>query len=180
MRYLMAALCVVLTACVGTPDGIEPIQGFDLKRYLGKWYEVARFDHSFERGLQRVTADYSLRRDGGINVINRGFDTASNNWEEAQGKAYFVGGNDIGHLKVSFFGPFYSSYIIFDLGENYEYSLVTSSNRSYFWLLSRTPEIDDRLKNDLINKVAGLGFQTQNLIFVSHVNEKHAVKKRGG
>ena len=109
-----------------------------------------------------------MRQDGGINVINRGFDTASKTWDEAEGKAYFVESSRIGHLKVSFFGPFYASYIIFDLGKGYEYALVTSSNRSYFWLLSRTPLIDDKLKFELINKATALGFKEKDLIFVKH------------
>ena len=132
MRYFIVVLAVFLTACTGIPDGIEPVRGFEADRYLGKWYEIARLDHSFERGMQRVTAEYSHRKDGGIKVINRGFDTASNTWNEAEGKAYFVEDSDTAYLKVSFFGPFYGSYIVFDLGKDYEYSLVTSSINPIF------------------------------------------------
>lgn len=166
MRFLLIVLVVFLSACVSVPDGIEPVKNFQSNRYLGQWYEIARLDHSFERGLEKVTAAYSMREDGGIKVINRGYDTSSQKWQEAEGKAYFVGGKTEGHLKVSFFGPFYGSYIIFDLGNDYEYSLITSNNRSYLWLLSRTPVIDDKLKVDLINKMAKLGFNTNELIFV--------------
>lgn len=166
MRFLLIILVVFLSACVSVPDGIEPVKNFQSNRYLGQWYEIARLDHSFERGLEQVTATYSMREDGGIKVINRGYDTSSQKWQEAEGKAYFVGGKTEGHLKVSFFGPFYGSYIIFDLGNDYEYSLITSNNRSYLWLLSRTPVIDDKLKVDLINKMAKLGFNTNELIFV--------------
>jgi len=166
MRFLLIILVVLLTGCVSVPDGIEPVKYFQSNRYLGQWYEIARLDHSFERGLDQVIATYSMREDGGIKVINRGFDTASQQWQEAEGRAYFVGDSNEGHLKVSFFGPFYGSYVIFDLGNDYEYSLITSSNRSYLWLLSRTPVIDDELKIDLINKMTGLGFNTKELIFV--------------
>lgn len=166
MRYFLLILFSILTACTGIPDGIEPVRNFELNRYLGKWYEIARLDHSFERGLDRVTATYSIREDGGVKVINQGFDIEANRWKEAEGKAYFVQNSQTGHLKVSFFGPFYGSYIIFDLGNNYDYSLVTSSDRSYFWLLSRYPNIDDRLKKELIHKMADLGFETEKLIFV--------------
>ncbi|WP_281556884.1 lipocalin family protein [Thalassomonas sp. RHCl1] len=166
MRYFLTGLIFALSACVAIPEGIEPVQDFEVKRYLGLWYEIARLDHAFERGLEQVSAEYSQRQDGGINVINRGFDSQSNSWQQARGKGYFVGKHDVGHLKVSFFGPFYGSYLIFDLGKNYQYSLVTSNDRSYLWLLSRTPEITESLKNDLLTKLAGLGFATQDLIFV--------------
>ena len=166
MRFFLMAIIIFFSGCVSIPDGIEPVKDFQSNRYLGQWYEIARLDHSFERGLEQVTATYSIREDGGIKVINRGFDTASQQWQEAEGNAYFVGESNEGHLKVSFFGPFYGSYIIFDLGKDYEYSLITSSKRSYLWLLSRTPVIDENLKVDLINKMTALGFNTKDLIFV--------------
>ena len=112
--WLISTLCC-LTACVGVPEGVKTVDGFELNRYLGKWYEIARLDHSFERGLTRVTAEYSLRKDGGIKVINRGFNPDKNEWEEAIGKGYFVDKPDVGQLKVSFFGPFYGSYNILEL-----------------------------------------------------------------
>ncbi len=166
MRILIVLLIVTLAGCAKLPEGIVPIQDFDINRYLGKWYEIARLDHSFERGLQQVTADYSLRENGGIKVINRGFDEEAKAWDEAEGKAYFVEDSDIGFLKVSFFGPFYGAYVIFDIGENYEYALVTSNTRSYLWLLSRTPTISEELKTELLKKMSALGFDTQALIFV--------------
>ena len=166
MRYFAIFILLFLAGCVGIPEGIEPVRGFEVNRYLGKWYEVARLDHSFERGLENVSAEYSPRKDGGIKVINRGFNSSSGTWNEAEGKAYFVEDNRTGYLKVSFFGPFYGSYIVFDLGSNYEYSLVTSSDRSYLWLLSRTPVIDDALMADLVSRMADLGFETEALIFV--------------
>ncbi|MBK1782616.1 lipocalin family protein [Advenella sp. WQ 585] len=166
MRYVLMFLFVFLTGCTGIPKGIEPVQNFDSRRYLGKWYEIARLDHSFERGLQQVSAEYTLREDGGIKVLNRGFNTAKNKWEDAEGKAYFVEDSNQGYLKVSFFGPFYGAYVIFDLGKNYEYSLITSHNRDFLWLLSRTPTIDETLKKELLAKMESRGFKTQDLIFV--------------
>lgn len=166
MRYFVVFLMLFLTGCTGIPEGIEPVRGFEANRYLGKWYEVARLDHSFERGLNNVSAEYSLRADGGIKVINRGFDTNSNSWNEAEGKAYFVEDDKTAYLKVSFFGPFYGSYVVFDLGSNYEYSLVTSSDRSYLWLLSRIPAIEGDLKEKLLKKMEEMGFETEALIFV--------------
>lgn len=167
MRAFLLILCASFMGCVGVPQGIEPVQNFEVDRYLGKWHELARLDHSFERGLQSVTAEYSVRDDGGLRVINRGFDTVSDSWDEAEGKAYFVGSETTGHLKVSFFGPFYGSYVIFELGQDYEYSLVTSADRSYFWLLSRTKKIGEDLKAEIVERIAALGFDTRELIFVS-------------
>ena len=119
----LIATAALLSGCVGLPQGIEPVRGFELERYLGKWYEIARLDHSFERGLEQVTAEYSLRDDGGVRVVNRGFDTGKGAWDEAVGKAYFVETEDLGYLKVSFFGPFYGAYVVFGLDdENYRYS----------------------------------------------------------
>lgn len=158
-----------ITACVRMPEGIEPVIGFELDRYLGTWYEIARLDHSFERGLNNITAEYSLRSDGGVKVINRGYSRKTGEWEEAEGRAYFVDGPDTGYLKVSFFGPFYGSYVIFGLDhENYRYSFVTGPNRDYLWLLSRTPEIDEEVKTRFINRAKALGFDTDGLIYVKH------------
>ena len=102
MKRLSAVLVLFITGCVGIPDNVKPVGDFDAGRYLGKWYEIARLDHRFERGLSRVTADYSLRDDGGIRVVNRGYSAADDKWKEVEGKAYFVGRRDVGYLKVSF------------------------------------------------------------------------------
>lgn len=176
MRYVMLSLILLLAGCVSVPDDIEPVQDFQAERYLGTWYEIARLDHSFERGMQQVTAEYSMRDDGGIQVINRGFKEAKQEWNEAQGKAYFVEDSTTGYLKVSFFGPFYGAYIVFDLGEDYEYSLVTSSNKSYLWLLSRTPTLDPAQQQRLIKRMTALGFATDQLIFVDQSTNLNAEK----
>lgn len=167
MPYLWLIIGLFLQSCVSVPAAIEPVNGFNVNKYLGKWYELARLDHSFERGLERVTAEYSLLDDDGIKVINRGYDPISGSWKEAEGKAYFVDDSTVGHLKVSFFGPFYGSYIIFSLGNDYEYALVTSYNKDYLWLLSRAPIIDAVRKNDLISRLVELEFDTQALIYVN-------------
>lgn len=157
---------MTLISCTGIPKGVVPVKDFDETRYLGKWYEIARLDHSFERGLSKVTAEYELRSDGGIKVINRGFSVAENKWKEAEGKAYFVGERNNGHLRVSFFGPFYGSYIIFDLDqENYQYAFISGYNTSYLWLLSRTPTVSKEIKAQFVKKSKELGFDTNGLIF---------------
>jgi len=169
MRKILIVLVLFLTGCVGIPENVKPVDNFRLEKYLGKWYEIARLDHSFERGLTRVTADYSLRDDGGVRVLNRGYSEKEKAWKEAEGKATFVQGTDQGYLKVSFFGPFYGSYIVFELDhENYQYSLVCGPNKSYLWILARSPEIEKDLNDLLITKATALGFDTSKLIFVDH------------
>lgn len=158
-----------IAGCTGIPNGVKPVQNFLIKEYLGKWYEIARLDHSFEKGLTRVTANYTLLDDGGIKVVNRGYSASDKSWKEAEGKAYFANNSDQGYLKVSFFGPFYGSYIIFELDhEKYQYSLVCGPDKSYLWILSRTPKITENIKTMLIKKAESLGFDTAKLIFVEH------------
>ena len=162
-------ILALLGGCTGVPDGVKVVSGFELDRYLGTWYEIARLDHSFERGLSNVTAEYSLREDGGVHVINRGLKEESGEMAEAIGKAYFVGASDVGRLKVSFFGPFYGGYNIIELDtSNYQYSLVAGPDRDYLWILSRTPKMDPDILRSLVEKARGLGFATDDLIFVTH------------
>ena len=157
----------LLASCTGIPPNVEPVEDFEINRYLGTWYEIARLDHSFERGLSRVTARYSLRDDGGLKVVNRGFQADQNAWKEATGKAYFVSDPDVGRLKVSFFGPFYGAYNIIALDhERYQYSLVCGPNRSYLWILSRSKSMDRAILERLVGKAKSLGFATEKLIFV--------------
>ncbi|QTR49138.1 lipocalin family protein [Candidatus Thiothrix anitrata] len=165
----LLGLTLLLSACVGIPDGITPVAGFQVERYLGKWYEVARLDHSFERGLEQVTAEYSTREDGDIRVINRGYNTSKQKWEEAEGRAKFVGSKDVGQLKVSFFGPFYGGYNIVELDSNYQYVMIVGNDRDYLWILSRTPKLDAAVQQRLVEKAKSLGFATDKLIFVKQV-----------
>lgn len=167
MRLLpVIFLVILLSGCLKIPQDIEPVDGFELDRYLGKWYEIARLDHSFERGLANITAEYTLRDDGGVKVINKGLSMTENKWIEAEGKAYFVRNQHEGYLKVSFFGPFYGAYIVFDLDkENYQYAFVTSYDKSYLWLLARTPAVSDELISRFVQRSGELGFETDKLIF---------------
>lgn len=169
MKRLSLWLALILSGCTGIPEGVKPVDNFSVDRYLGKWYEIARLDHSFERGLSRVTAQYELREDGGLRVINRGYSAKEKRWKQAVGKAYFADSADVGFLKVSFFGPFYGSYVIIDLDrDEYRYSLVCGPDRSYLWLLSRTPVMAPEIKERLVAKAASLGFDTGKLIYVTH------------
>jgi apolipoprotein D and lipocalin family protein len=164
---LSAILVAILGGCLGMPEGVRPVAGFELERYLGKWYEIARLDHSFERGLSRVTAEYSLREDGGVRVVNRGYSADTGEWDQAEGKAYFVEDDNTGYLKVSFFGPFYGAYVVFELDhDGYEYAFISGPSRSYLWLLARTPEVSEELRQRFVERAAALGFDTDALIFV--------------
>ena len=125
MRYLMILLCILLGSCAGTPANIKAIENFELQRYLGQWYEIARLDHSFERGLSHVSAHYTLNSDGSITVTNRGFKADKNLWDEAQGRALMAEDPTVGYPKISFFGPFFGSYVIFELDQlHYQYAFV--------------------------------------------------------
>lgn len=169
MKRILLLLTFLLAGCVGIPENIRPVDDFQVERYLGKWYEIARLDHAFERGLTSVTADYSVRPEGGILVVNRGYSTKEGKWKQVEGKAYFAAQPERGFLKVSFFGPFYASYVIFELDrDQYSYALVCGPDRSYLWLLARSPRMDEDLKKRLIGKAADMGFDTSQLIYVRH------------
>jgi apolipoprotein D and lipocalin family protein len=162
----MAGLGALMVGCVGIPKGVKPVENFTLQRYLGRWHEIARLDHSFERGLDYVSAEYSLRDDGSVRVLNRGYSEANKKWKSAEGKARFVKGPDQGYLKVSFFGPFYGSYVIFELDQkDYQYALISGPTKSYFWILARKPDMDPETRERLIAKAKALGFDTSKIIF---------------
>lgn len=160
---LLSALLV--TGCAGKPQGVEPVQDFELGRYLGRWYEVARLDHSFERGLTRVRAEYGLREDGDIQVVNWGYQEKSGRWKLVVGRAQFVGSASEGYLKVSFFWPFYGAYVITELDRNYQYALVSGANRNYLWILAREPELAEEVLQRLVARARELGFATEKLIY---------------
>ncbi len=170
LRALAALLGVVLVGvlqlgCTALPKGVTPVRGFVVGRYLGEWHEVARLDHRFERGLTRVTATYSLRTDGGIRVVNRGWLAAKGRWKEAEGRAYLAGAADEGRLKVSFFGPFYGTYAILALDPE-RYALVCGPDRSYLWILARQLRLDAPTLARLVQQARELGFATDKLIYL--------------
>ncbi len=169
---LVAALgtVAVLAGCSSTqpPEGITPVTPFDLARYEGRWYEVARLDHSFERGMTDVSATYQRQADGSVRVLNRGFDTAKNDWRQAEGKAKFTGDTNTASLKVSFFGPFYGGYHVAALDADYQWALVVGPDRSYCWILSRTKVLTPAARDQLTARAQALGIDTQAFIWVPH------------
>ncbi len=167
LKLILSISFIFLTACTSAPQGITAVDDFNAERYLGKWHEIARLDHGFERGLTQVSAEYSLRDDGGIKVINRGYDAEKQEWQTAEGKAYFVEDADKGHLKVSFFGPFYGAYVIFKLDKaGYQYAYIAGPNRNYLWLLARQPQISNAQKQDFVIRAKDAGFATDQLIWL--------------
>ena len=158
----------LLSACTSAPEGITPVKNFDLEKYQGKWYEIARLDHSFEQGMEQVTATYSINDDGTVKVLNKGFISEEQLWDQAEGIAKFVENTDTGHFKVSFFGPFYGAYIIFELDQpDYQYAFITSYSKDYLWFLSRTPTVSKELKQHFLSQVKALGFATDEIIWVN-------------
>ncbi len=168
MKRFLWLFLLGLCGCAQIPEGVVAIKGFDVNRYLGTWYEIARLDHSFERGLVNVSATYSLNADGSVRIVNRGFDPKLNRWKEAEGRARFISGSDLGQLKVSFFGPFYGGYNIFGLDErDYSYALICGNTKSYLWILAKQSELPKTVLTSLTQKAKSLGFDTDALIYVA-------------
>lgn len=164
---LIMFLSFLFTGCSGIPSGTKVIDKFEIDRYLGTWYEIARLDHSFERELANVSATYSLRDDGGVDVLNKGFDQKAGKWKQIKGKAYFLKDKTIGRLKVTFFWPFYGGYNIISLDkENYSYAMVCGPTRSYLWILAREKSLDKQVIDNLIETADKLDFKTDKMIFV--------------
>lgn len=159
---------VALNSCRTIPKGAVAVKPFDSKKYLGKWYEIARFDYRFERNLNNVTATYSLNPDGSIRVDNRGYAYKTNEWKESIGKARFVSSPDEAKLKVSFFGPFYAGYNVLAIDPDYKWALVAGKNRDYMWLLSREKTMPENIRKQYLQKAEALGFKTANLVWVEH------------
>lgn len=160
---------VSLSGCAGVPKGVQPVTGFEPGRYVGKWYEIARLDHSFERGLSNVSAEYALKDDGGIDVTNRGYNEKKGEWKTAKADAWFRGDPSIASLNVRFFWPFHGGYHVIALDkEAYQWALVCGPSKSYLWLLCRDSEMDPGVKEPLVEKAEGWGFDVSELIFVKH------------
>lgn len=162
----LAGAAIYATRNPRVPEGVYPVEGFDLDRYLGKWYELARIEHSFEKGLQRTQAEYSLKPDGSIQVINRGYDPKRGEWKVSHGKAKPTIAPDVAALKVSFFGPFYGGYNVVALDDDYQWAMIIGSKLDYFWILSRKPSLPDGVEERLLHQARMLGVDTQKVLWV--------------
>jgi apolipoprotein D and lipocalin family protein len=149
---------------VKVPSDIEPVEDFDVEQYMGTWYELARIDHIFERGLVNAKAQYSLNDDGSVRVVNRGFNPETGRWKQSQGTARFLGDPSVAALKVSFFGPFYGGYNVVHLDD--DISMVIGQNLDYFWLLSRHREIEPEKMDELLALAQSMGVDTRKVIQV--------------
>lgn len=165
---LVAALALLSLSCATGESPADPVRGFDADRYLGRWYEVARLPHRFERGLTDVTAEYSRNENGSLRVVNRGWSSAKGEWRSANGRARFTKTPDVGQLEVSFFGPFYGLYTVAELDSDYRWAMVVGPGTGYFWILSRTPELDEATVSRLIATAGEFGIDTTQIERVSH------------
>jgi apolipoprotein D and lipocalin family protein len=167
-KPIILFMLALFTSCSSVPKGVTAVTPFDKERYLGKWYEIARFDFRFERGLNNTTAEYSLNSNGTIKVVNRGYDYEKNRWKESVGKAKFVGDEKVAMLKVSFFGPFYGGYNVMAIDPEYKYALVAGSDVDYLWILSREKTIPAEIKSLYLEKAEKLGFKVSKLLWIEH------------
>lgn len=165
---ILGGMSLFQFSCSNIPAGVVAIKNFDKARYLGTWYEIARFDFRFERNLDNTTATYTLNENGTIKVLNKGFNYVKKKWQDAQGKAKFVGDPTVAMLKVSFFGPFYAGYNVIALDPDYRYALVSGSSTEYLWILAREKTIPEEVKQNYLDIARKAGFNTDNLIWVKH------------
>jgi apolipoprotein D and lipocalin family protein len=163
------AIVIISLSCSKTtiPDGVQAYSPFDLEKYLGKWYEIARIDFKYEKGLINTTAEYSLNKNGTVKVVNRGYDTLKNKWQEAIGKAKLDNVNDVAMLKVSFFGPFYSGYNVISIDSNYHYALMIGESLDYLWILSRQPYIPENIKLKYLQIANKIGYDTNKILWIN-------------
>ena len=158
----------IFNSCSTIPKNAQAVKPFDKEKYLGKWFEIARLDFKFEKNLNNTTANYSLNDNGTIKVVNKGYNTKKEKWQDAEGKAKFVGDSNIAMLKVSFFGPFYAGYNVIAIDDDYKYALVAGRNLEYLWILSRETSIPENIKSDYLKVAKNIGYKTEDLIWVKH------------
>ena len=159
-------LCCVISLRKEEHNTLEVVPHVELEKYLGKWYEIAHLPARFQEGCTDTTATYTLSKDGNISVLNECI--RNDKVKQAKGKAKVVDKNTGAKLKVTFFWPFSADYWIIDLGKNYDYAVVGTPNRKYLWILSRTPQMDDKLFSQLMESVKSKGFDVSKLIITRH------------
>lgn len=179
VALLLAGSALLLIGCASTgsspPPGATAVAPFDVQRYAGRWYEIARLDHLFERGMTDVTATYTLQADGSVRVLNRGYAPHSGQWRQAVGKALFTGAPTTGSLKVSFFGLFYGAYHVVALDPDYRWALVLGPDTGYCWILARDSKLSAATRDALVAKAQALGVDTSALTWVTHERTESAL-----
>jgi apolipoprotein D and lipocalin family protein len=166
---LLFGTLLALFGCTALPTGLTAVQPFDISRYQGEWFEIARLDHRFERGLSDVSAVYTIRQDGSVSVLNKGFDTARCRWRSIEGSARFIADRSTGSLAVSFFGPFAGGYHVIELDRvDYRWAMVSGPTRGYLWILARNRALDTETWTRLTARARELEFPTESLIRVEH------------
>lgn len=162
--FVLFLFAFLISACSSKNPPLATVEKVELNKYLGTWYEIARYEHYFEKDCKNVTANYSMFDEQTIKVVNKCTNINTNEKKEATARAYAVDDTN-SKLKVSFFRPFYGDYWVLVLDKNYEYVVVGTPSREYLWILARTSKIDEKLKNELLEKIKTLGFDTQKLIW---------------
>lgn len=165
---VVIGIVILFNSGASIPQKAKPVENFEVNRYLGTWYEVARFDFRFEKDLDNTSANYTLNTKGNVIVLNSGYNFVKKEWSKADGLAKFRGDKNIAALKVSFFGPFYSGYNVIALDENYQYALIAGKSLDYLWILSRTKELPDEIKKEYLKIAEEIGYDTTKLIWVKH------------
>lgn len=176
LSSLTIGILTFLVSCASIPKKAKPVENFDIKRYLGTWYEIARFDYRFERNLDNAAAQYSLNEKGNVKVQNSGYNFKRNEWKSVNGIAKFRDDKNIGALKVSFFGPFYAGYNVIALDKEYQYALVAGKNLDYLWILSREKTIPENIKSDYLSIAQEIGYDTSKLVWVKQDKENPFIK----
>ncbi len=161
---IITSFVLLFTACSSKNPPLQTVEKVELNKYLGTWYEIARFEHFFERDCKNVTANYSMIDVETIKVINRCTKIQTNEKKEAIGRAYAIDESN-SKLKVSFFRPFYGDYWVLMLDENYKYAVVGTPSREYLWILARDSKLDEKIKNEILQKLPSLGFDSSKLIW---------------
>lgn len=172
LSLIMTGILLFAATVTSLPKDAPIVEPFDYMRYLGKWYEIARFDFKFEKNLNNTTAEYAISKNGSFRVVNKGYDTLRQRWKKAVGKARFREKPITAKLKVSFCGPFYGEYNVLMIDSEYKYALIAGKNLKYLWLLSREKTIPDHIRLRYLDEAKRLGYPIENLIWVQHNREE--------
>lgn len=165
---LIVSITTLFSCCASIPKNAKPVENFDVDKYLGSWYEIARFDFRFEKDMNNVMAQYGLNEKNNVTVLNSGYNYKKEEWVSANGVAKFRGDKNKAALKVSFFGPFYSGYNVIALDDDYKYALVAGKSLKYLWIISREKSIPEEIKTAYLKIAQDIDYDTSKLIWVEH------------